>query len=108
MIFFRTFSDLIIHRCAREDEVLEILRSYHDGPCGGLFFDKCTTYKVLHSGYYWPSIFKDVSKYVRSCDSFQRIGRPMSSIEIPLQAQVMIEPFEKWALEFVGTFTHVP
>jgi transposase InsO family protein len=26
----------------------------------------------------------------------------MSSDEIPLQAQVMIEPFKKWALDFVG------
>ena len=26
----------------------------------------------------------------------------MSSYEIPLQDQVMIEPFEKWALDFVG------
>jgi hypothetical protein len=60
-------------------------------------------YKVvmLHSGYYWPSIFKDAAKYVRSCNSCQRIGRPTSYDEMPLQAQVMIEPFEKWALNFV-------
>ena len=66
------------------------------------FFDKRTTYKVLHSGYYWPSIFKDVAKYVRSCDSYQRIGRPTPADEIPLHAQFMIEPFEKWALDFEG------
>jgi transposase InsO family protein len=57
---------------------------------------------VLHSSYYWPSIFKDVAKYVRSCDSFQRIGRPTSADKMPLRAQIMIEPFEKWALDFVG------
>jgi IS30 family transposase len=57
---------------------------------------------VLHSGYYWPSIFKYVAKYVRSCDSFQRIGRPTSAGKIPLRAQVMIKPFAKWALDFVG------
>jgi hypothetical protein len=57
---------------------------------------------VLHSGYYWPSIFKDDAKYVRSCDSCQRIGRPTSGEEMILHAQVMIESFEKWALDFVG------
>jgi hypothetical protein len=57
---------------------------------------------VLHSSYYWHNIFKYVAKYVRSCDSFQRIGIPTSADEIPLHAQVMIEPFEKWALDFVG------
>ena len=30
------------------------------------------------------------------------MGRSTSSDEIPLQPQVMIEPFEKWALDFVG------
>jgi hypothetical protein len=57
---------------------------------------------VLHSGYYWPKIFKDVAKYVRSCDICQRIGRPTSANEIPLCAKFMIEPFEKWAIDFVG------
>ena len=30
------------------------------------------------------------------------MGRPTSSGEMLLQPQVMIEPFEKWALDFVG------
>ena len=60
------------------------------------------TYKVLHFGYYWPSIFKDAAKYVKRCNSFQRMGRPTSSDQMSLQPQVMIEPFEKWALDFVG------
>ena len=67
-----------------------------------IFCDKRTTYKVLHSGYYWPSIFKDVAKYVKGCDNFQIMGRPMSSDKMPLQPQVMIEPFEKCALDFLG------
>jgi len=30
------------------------------------------------------------------------MGKPTLSNEIPLQPQVLIEPFEKWALDFVG------
>ena len=82
--------------------MIEILHAYHDGRCGGHFSNKQTTYKVLHFGYYWPSIFKDAARYAKGCDSFQIIGKPTSSDEIPLQHQVMIEPFEKWALDFVG------
>ena len=80
----------------------EILHARHDGPCGGNVFDKHATYKVFHSGYYWPRIFKDVARYVIGCDNFQRMGKPTSYGDMPLQPHVMIEPFEKWALDFVG------
>ena len=92
---FRTGPDFIIRRCVREDEMTYILHACHDGPCRGHFSDKRMPYKLLHSGYYWSSIFKDVSKYVKGCDSFQRMGRPTSSDQMPLQPQVMIDPFEK-------------
>ena len=65
--------------------MIEILHACHDGPCGGHFSDKRTSYKVLHFVYYWPSIIKDATKYVKGCDSFQRMGRPMSSDQMPLQ-----------------------
>jgi len=37
---FYTGSDLIIRKCVREDEILEILKACHDEPCGGHFVDK--------------------------------------------------------------------
>ena len=63
----------------------DILQACHDGPCGGHFSDKWTAYKVLHQGYYWPTLFKDAAKYVQRCDSCQQMGRPTTADEIPLQ-----------------------
>ncbi len=74
------------------------MKACHDQPCGG----QHTAHKVLHTGYYWPTIFKDEKKFVQACDSCQRAGRPSHSDEMPLKPQLVIEPFERWALDFVG------
>jgi len=63
---FYTGPDLIICKCVREEEVFDILKSAHDEPYGGHFADKWTTYKVLHSGYFCPSLFKDAKHYALS------------------------------------------
>jgi hypothetical protein len=99
---FYTGHDLIIRRCVRQDDILEILKACHDEPCGGHFADKRTAHKIFNLGYYWPSIFKDSKKYVRSCDSCQRMGKPLPTDEMSLKKKVHIEPFEKWALDFIG------
>jgi hypothetical protein len=94
--------DLVIRRCVRKDEIHDIFQAFHDVPCGGHFVYKRIAYKVLQYGYYWPHIFKDAKTYVSNCDEFQRMGKPTAQDQMPLQAQVVIEPFDKWALDFVG------
>ncbi len=98
---YKTSPDLIIRRCVREDEALEILKACHGEPCGGKFTDKINPYKVLLLVYYWPSLFKDIKEYVKRCDSCQRMGKHVPSNEIPLQPEVLIEPFEKQDLDCV-------
>eukprot|EP00253_Pinus_taeda_P025276 PITA_25276 len=99
---FHTRADMHIRRCVREDEIFDILKACHVEPCGGHFAYRRTGHKVLQTGYYWPTIFKDAKKFVQACDSCQRAGRPSQSDEIPLNPQLVIEPFERWALDFVG------
>jgi hypothetical protein len=79
----------------REDEVYYILKSCHDELCGGHFSNKRTTKKFVHLVYYWPIHFRDAKKYVKSCDSCQRVGKPIQSDEIPLKPQILIEHFER-------------
>lgn len=85
----------------------DVSKSFHSEPCGGHFADKRTTQKVLHAGYYFPTLFKDAKKFVSSCDACQRMGRLIPSDEMPLQTQISIEPFEKWMLYFVGPISSI-
>jgi len=99
---FKTGPNFVIIRSVREDEMPDILKACHDEPCSRNFADKRIAYKILSLGYYWSSLFKDAKQYVKRCDNCERVGKPTPSNEIPLQPQVLIEPFEKWALDFVG------
>lgn len=105
---YKIGSNLINRRCVQEDKILEILKACHNKPCGGHFFDRRTAYKIFLLGYYWPSIFSDTKEYVKRCDSCQRMAKPTLSNEMPLQPQVLIKPFEKWALDFVGPISWPP
>eukprot|EP00253_Pinus_taeda_P014627 PITA_14627 len=99
---FKLNPDQILRHCVREEEVFDILLTCHNGPCGGHFAAKRTTFKILQAGYYWPTLHQDVRRYISQCDRCQRMGKPTPRDEIPLQLQVTFEPFEKWGMDFVG------
>lgn len=99
---FKLGLDQILRRSVREEEVFDILLAYHDGPCGGHFVAKITSFKVLQAGCYWPTLHQYVRRYTSQCDHFQRMGKPTPRDEIPLQPQVSFEPFEKWGMDLIG------
>ena len=66
--------DGVIRRCVPEHEQEQILRKCHSETYGGHHAGDRTAHKVLQSGFYWPTLFKDARKFVLSCDECQRIG----------------------------------
>ncbi len=44
-----------------------VMRELHEGPLGGHFAIKIMERKILDAGYWWPTMYKDVHDYCRSC-----------------------------------------
>jgi hypothetical protein len=69
---------------------------------GGHFVAKATAHKILRTGYYWPSVFRDSYKFVQACIECQKsVGREKFSA-MPLQPVLPDFPFSKWGLDFIG------
>ena len=96
--------DQIIRRCVPEEEIINILRHCHSLECGGHFGGARTAAKVLQSGFYWPTLFKDAHSFVVACDRCQRTGNLSRRNEMPLNNILEVELFDVWGIDFMGPF----
>lgn len=65
---YKQGADQIWRRCVPQEEVSSILHHCHASPYGGHFGGSRTAAKVLQSGYFWPTLFKDAYEFVKTCD----------------------------------------
>ncbi|KAK5771682.1 hypothetical protein PVK06_047918 [Gossypium arboreum] len=101
---FRRCTDQAIRRCVTRSEISKILEHCHSGPTRGHYSGTKTTHKILESGFYWPSLFKDASRYVTSCDKFQQTGNISKRDEIPQNYLLSCEIFDVWGIDFMRPF----
>ena len=103
-ILYRHCADQVIRRCVLEDEMHSILNHCHTLSCGGHFGGQRTAAKVLQSGFYWPSLFKDAHQFVSACDKCQRMGNISRKDEPPMHPILEVELFDLWGIDFMGPF----
>ena len=103
-ILYRHYADQVIRRCVPEDEMHSILNHCHTLPCGGHFGGQRTAAKVLQSGFYWPTLFKDAHQFVSTCDKCQRMGNISKKDEPPMHPILEVELFDLWGIDFMGPF----
>ena len=101
---FKLGVDNLLRRCVTIDESKNILWHCHNSPYGGHFNGLRTATKVLQSGFYWPSLFKDAHLHTQSCDKCQRSGGITNRNEMSLQNMLEVEVFDCWGIDFVGPF----
>ena len=101
---YKLCSDQVIRRCVSAEKIPQILESCHAAAYGGHFGGHRTTAKVLQSGYYWPSIFKDAYDFAKYYDMCQRTGNITQKHEMPLTNILEVEIFDVWGIDFMGLF----
>ncbi|KAL3678283.1 hypothetical protein R1sor_021239 [Riccia sorocarpa] len=92
--------DQILRRCVNEEDVLKIMEEAHEGPSGGHGAGEATAQKILHTGLWWPTLFKDCHTHVKSCDECQRSLTLKEGM--PLKPIYPIGIFQRWGLDFIG------
>nr|GEV44752.1 reverse transcriptase domain-containing protein [Tanacetum cinerariifolium] len=101
---FKTYPNQIIRRCVAGQEAIDILKACHSGPVEGHYGANYTAKKVFDSGFYWPTIYKDVFELVKHCDSCQRHGKISQRDEMPQNSIQVCEIFDIWGIDFMGPF----
>ncbi len=78
-----------------------VMKELHEGSKRGHFATKITQRKILDVRYWWPTMYKNVHDYYKSCDACQRRrGLAIQSLT-KLFISLPKEPFMKWGLDFV-------
>ena len=101
---YKYCADQIIRNCVTEGEHQGILSHCHENECGGNFSSQKTTMKVLQSGFYWPSLFKNAHSMCLECDKCQRLGKISRHHMMPLNPILVLELFDVWGIDFMGSF----
>ncbi|KAM1152014.1 hypothetical protein EV1_034327 [Malus domestica] len=96
--------DQIIRRCVHNSEFNSILAFCHSYACGDHFGTQMTALKVLKSGFYWPTLFKDARTICITCDRCQRTGTIDAKDQMPQTPIFNVEIFDVWGMDFMGPF----
>nr|GEX64926.1 reverse transcriptase domain-containing protein [Tanacetum cinerariifolium] len=101
---FKICVDQIIKRCVSGQEAVDILKACHSGPTRGHHRPNYTARKVFDSGFYWPTIYRDVQNLVKNCDVCQHQGKISQRDEMPQNSIQVCEIFYAWGVDFIGPF----
>ena len=92
LLYNRGFSQPYL-RCLAPDEANYVLREVHEEACGNHSGVRSLVHKVVHAGYYWPTIQADAKAYVKVCDQCQRFSNiPRQPLEY-LTLMMALWPF---------------
>ncbi|XP_019251037.1 PREDICTED: uncharacterized protein LOC109229949 [Nicotiana attenuata] len=98
---FKRCADKLMRRYIPKKEVELVLYDCHALPYGGHHGSDRTAAKILQSGFFWPTLFKDAHALVKKCDQCHRTG---TITKRHLNNILEVEIFYAWGIDFMGPF----
>ena len=89
-------------RFLEQENASNVVKELHDDPAGGHFSGDTTTHKILRTGYYWPTLFKDARAYVTKFDICHRSSGRLAKVVGPLQLVFISKLFKQWGIDIIG------
>ncbi|CAM8999213.1 unnamed protein product [Rhodiola kirilowii] len=96
--------DQLLRRCIPDIEIASVISFCHEHACGGHFGPRRTARKILDSGFFWPSVFRDSYEHCRKCDRCQKVGNISAKNEMPQVPILVNDVFDIWGIDFMGPF----
>lgn len=81
-----------------------ILEHCHSSTYAGNFGASKIAVKILQSGFYWPTLFKNTFEFVKRYDRCHRTGNISKRNEMSLNSILEVELFDIWGIDFMGPF----
>ena len=103
VLYKRSFSQPYL-RCLNPNKSLYVLRDIHEGAYENHLKARSLVYKMIHVGYYQPSILANAKTYVKACDKCQRYNNIPRQPSEYLTPMVAPWPFAQWGLDILGPF----
>jgi len=80
------------------------LAKVHKGICGNHSARTSLEKKLLHAGYYLPTLQKDAMVYIKKCDAWQRHRNLHKTLLKELFIITIPWIFHEWGMDLLGPF----
>jgi len=105
-LFLKNHEGDLLH-CLIKDEANKVLKEFHARDCGGHLYWKSNAHKIQRAGFYWPTLFADVKKFVITCHKCQIFEGRRKLLPLPLRPISTERQFQQWGLDFIGANINV-
>ncbi|XP_015945427.1 uncharacterized protein LOC107470543 [Arachis duranensis] len=95
-------------KCLDRNDADLVLAEAHEGICGIHSGARSLAQKILRAGFYWPSLWEDSRKKVRTCDQCQKHAPIINIPAEQLHQSVVSWPFNQWGIDILGPFPTAP